>query len=145
MNIDDRCEKVVKGKDIFKNDNGIIYNYILQEHINWLGLIYTKKNKMRSNHYHPTQEQKVLVIKGKYLSISKDLSNPKSKVKILIVSDGDLIITPPNVVHTNIFLEDTISINLVNGNRWSDNFDEHTIKYELVSEEEKNKYIEKYT
>ena len=138
MDIKDRCELVIRGKDTFKNENGTI------EPINWLGLIHTKKYSMRSNHYHPVQEQKVLIIEGKYLTISKDLDNPNSELKMIIVKGGDLVITPPNVVHTHIFLEDTISINLVNGDRDNDNFDKHTIKYELVSEKEKNEYIEKY-
>ena len=107
-------------------------------------LINTFENSLRSNHYHPIQEQKVLVIKGRYLSISKDLNKYNSKIKIEIVKDGDLIITPPYVAHTNIFLEDTISINLVAGNRDKDKFSEHTIKYDLVTEEEKNNYIKQF-
>ena len=139
-----RGETIVKGANIFENQNGIISNYNLNEKINLLGLIYTCKYGMRSNHYHPIQEQKVLNIKGKYLSISKDLNKYNAKIKVELVSDGDLIITPPYVAHTNIFLEDTISINLVNGDRNAETFNEHTIKYELVSPEEKVKYIEEY-
>ena len=142
---DSRGEEIVKGKDLFENISGTISNYYLSENISSLGLIYTKKNSMRSNHYHPIQEQKVLVIKGKYLSISKDLNINNSQIKVRVVSDGDLIITPPYVAHTNIFLEDTISINLVNGNRKNENFTKHTIPYELVSNDEINKYIKNYS
>lgn len=140
-NIEDRKEIILKGKDVFENSSGSISNYLLNENINWLGLIYTVKHAMRSNHYHPEQEQKVLVIKGKYLSVSKDLLKYNSKINVTVVSEGDLIITPPNVAHTNIFLEDTISINLVNGDRYKEDFDKHTIKYELVNDNEKNEYI----
>ena len=142
--IEDKGEIIIKGADIFKNHNGTISNYYLDESINLLGLIHTKCDALRSNHYHPIQTQKVLIIKGKYLSISKDLNKHNSKIKVVIVSDGDLIITPPYVAHTNIFLEDTISINLVNGNRNSSTFNEHTIKYELVSEDEKKMYLREY-
>ena len=38
-----------------------------------------------------------------------------------------------------------IVINFVNGDRLHDNYDEHTKKYELVNEHEKQKYLELYS
>ena len=100
---------------------------------------------MRSNHYHPKQEQKLLLVTGKYISIYKDLTIDNSPIKHHLVTAGDFVITPPMVVHTTIYLEDSIVINFVNGNRLTNNYDEHTIKYELVSEAEKEKYLELYS
>ena len=142
--VEDRGEKIVKGSDTFTNDKGEINNYYLTENINWLGLIHTKEGSLRSNHYHPVQEQKVLNIKGRYLSVSKDLNKNNSEVKIVEVQEGDLIVTPSYVAHTNIFLEDTISINIVNGDRKEENFGKHTINYELVTKEEKEDLYKQY-
>ena len=143
-NIEDRGEIVVKGSNIFSNENGTISNYDLNEKINLLGLIETVKYGMRSNHYHPEQTQQLLVVSGKALSISKDLNKYNSEIKVQVVHSGDLVITPPYVAHTNIYLENTVQMNLVNGNRDKDKFNKHTIKYELVSNLEKKRYILEY-
>lgn len=143
-NIEDRGETVIEGGNIFSNANGTISNYNLNEKINLLGLIETVKHGMRSNHYHPVQTQQLLVVSGKALSISKDLNKYDSKIKVQMIKAGDLVITPPYVAHTNIYLEKTVQMNLVNGNRDKDKFGIHTINYELVSESKKKEYIKEY-
>ena len=70
---------------------------------------------MRGNHYHPIQTQKCLLIKGSYISITKDLSVNNSVVETRLIREGDLSTIPPYVAHTMIFLEDSIFLNLVNG------------------------------
>ena len=110
-----------------------------------MGLITTNAGSMRSNHYHPQQEQKLLLVSGKYISIYKDLDKKDSLIKHHLIKAGDFVITPPMVAHTTIYLEDSIVINFVNGDRLSDNYDSHTIKYELVTEEDKQKYLELYS
>jgi nucleoside-diphosphate-sugar epimerase/dTDP-4-dehydrorhamnose 3,5-epimerase-like enzyme/SAM-dependent methyltransferase len=134
----DREEIIIKGTDSFKDGRGIIDNYYLPEPINWIGLIETNNVNeksgavLRGNHYHPEQEQKVLVISGSYISVYKDLLDNNSPIKYHTVHGGDLVITPPNIAHTQIFLEDTILLNLVNGERKSENYGKHTLFYELV-------------
>lgn len=138
-------ETVVKGKDIYVDNRGEISNYYLTEKINTVGLISSKSGVMRSNHYHPKQEQKLLLVKGKYISVYKDLTIDNAPIKHHLVTAGDFVITPPMVAHTTIYLEDSIVINFVNGDRLPENYNEHTIKYELVSETEKKKYLELYS
>ncbi len=143
--MDEREEIIIKGQTPFIDKRGSIYNYYLTEPINWIGLITSiGKNIMRANHYHPEQEQKVLVVSGKYISVYKDLTFPNSQIKHNLVKAGDLVITPPNVAHTMIFLENTILINLVNGERKHENYGEHTKPYELVRQEEIHFYVSKY-
>ena len=137
-------EKIVKGADIFVDNRGEISNYYLIDFINTVGLIKTKAGSMRSNHYHPQQEQKLLLVSGSYISIYKDLNNKDSPIKHHLIKAGDFVITPPMVAHTTIYLEDSIVINLVNGDRLLENYNSHTIKYELVTEEDKQKYVELY-
>ena len=144
-NLLSREEIIVKGADTFKDDRGAIDNYYLPEPINWIGLIDTNKvneksGVLRGNHYHPEQEQKVLVISGSYVSVYKDLLDEASPIKYHLVEGGDLVITPPNLAHTQIFLEDTILLNLVTGERKKENYGKHTVPYELVKSDKIESY-----
>ena len=140
----ERSERIIKGADSFEDARGKIDNYELPESINMIGLITSKKGIMRANHYHPIQEQKVLLVSGKYISVYKDLKEDESPIRHQLIQTGDLSIMPPNVAHTMIFLEDSVFINLVKGNRKHDKFEEHTTRYELVKEEDIIKYISLY-
>ncbi|MDE1848528.1 MAG: NAD-dependent epimerase/dehydratase family protein [Nanoarchaeota archaeon] len=148
-NNDLREEIIIRGADNFNDKRGSISNYYLNEPVNWIGLITTERVKengdtIRGNHYHPEQEQRVLVISGSYISLYKDLSSPNSSVKHNLVRAGDLVITPPNMAHAQIFLEDTISLNLVTGERKQENYGKHTIPYELIKPSEIGSYKEYY-
>jgi nucleoside-diphosphate-sugar epimerase/SAM-dependent methyltransferase len=143
-----RDEIIIKGADPFKDARGSIENYYLPEPINWIGLIDTivkgDKSSLRGNHYHPEQEQKVLVVSGSYLSVYKDLTKIDDPVKYHLVQAGDLVITPPNMAHTQLFLEDCVLLNLVSGERKHENYGKHTVYYELVKPEEIEKCVEDF-
>ena len=66
-------EFVKKGEKEFIDKRGKISNYELTEPINLIGYIESVKGSMRANHYHPVQEQKVLLVKGQFISIYKSL------------------------------------------------------------------------
>jgi len=134
-------QRVIKGGKIFENDKGRIANYELPEKINWIGLISSKKGTARANHYHPIQEQKTLLISGSYVSVFKDLGKEGSTIETCLIEAGDLEIIRPNVAHTMVFLEDSILINLVNGEREHENFGKHTIPYELVNQANIKEYL----
>jgi dTDP-4-dehydrorhamnose 3,5-epimerase-like enzyme len=143
MDIKEREEYVIKTKNPFKDERGVIDNYDLIFPVNMANIITSKPGNVRANHYHPEQLQQVLIVTGKYISVSKDLIGD-GKVNVKVVEAGDLVVTPPMVAHTMIFLEDTTFINLVPGNRDHDKFGQHTIPYELVKKEEVQQYIDKY-
>ena len=98
-----------------------------------IGYVESVKGSVRGNHYHPVQTQKCLLIKGKYISATKDLIDPNSVLETRLVNEGEMSTIPPNVAHTMIFLENSIFLNLVNGERAHKNFgNTHTLKYELI-------------
>lgn len=68
---------------------------------------------MRANHYHPVQEQKVLLISGEYVSVHKDLAEPNAPLITQLAQPGDMIVTKPNVAHTMVFTKDSVLLNLV--------------------------------
>jgi hypothetical protein len=86
-----------RGSKDFIDHRGKISNYELTEPINLIGYIESKAGTTRANHYHPIQEQKVLLIKGQYISVCKDLTENEAQISTLIVNEGDMIVTKPNV------------------------------------------------
>ena len=108
-------EELEIGTNNFEDERGIISNYYFEDSINMIGYVESKKETMRGNHYHPIQTQKCLLIKGSYISITKDLSDKNSVIETRLVNEGDLSTIPPYVAHTMVFLEDSIFLNLVNG------------------------------
>ncbi len=136
---DKNLEYTFKGVRDFIDERGKISNYDLPEPINMIGYIDSKKGTMRANHFHPVQEQKVLLIKGQFISIYKDVTDQNAHKVTHVVNEGDMIVTQPNVAHTMVFTEDSIFLNLVRGEREHENYGiTHTIPYKFVDENEKN-------
>ena len=126
-------ENIEQGTNEYIDERGKISNYELSEPINLIGYIESKAGTVRANHFHPIQEQKCLLIKGKYISVLKDLSIPNALMETKIMNEGDLSSIHPNVAHTMVFLEDSIFLNLVRGEREHENYGvTHTMPYELV-------------
>ena len=138
-------EEIEIGADNYKDERGIISNYYFDDSINMIGYVESKKETMRGNHYHPIQTQKCLLIKGSFISITKDLANKDSVVETRLINEGDLSTIPPYVAHTMVFLEDSIFLNLVNGEREHDNYGvTHTIPHKLVDEKLLNNLVDSY-
>ena len=131
-------EYKILGEDNFTDSRGVISNYKLKEKINLIATITSKKNSLRSNHYHPIQTQECLLLKGQYISVYKDLRFSNSIKETHLINESELVITKPNVAHTMIFTRDSIFLNLVNGEREHKNYGKtHTIPYLLISDQEK--------
>ena len=138
-------EYIDRGGNAYVDDRGTINNYELTEPINLIGLIDSKSGTVRANHYHPVQEQKCLLVKGQYISVIKDLSYPNAPIETKVINEGDIAIIKPNVAHTMVFTQDSMFLNLVRGEREHENYGvTHTIPYELVDENEKQKLLQIY-
>lgn len=144
--INPELEWIMRGGKEYIDARGKISNYELTEPINLIGYIESKKGSVRANHYHPIQEQKCLLVKGKYISVIKDLADPKAQIKTQLIQEGDIAIIKPNVAHTMVFLEDSIFLNLVRGEREHENYGiTHTIPYILVDEKFRTELMENYS
>ena len=145
INIPRELEYTYKGKDNYTDKRGEISNYELTEPINLIGHITSKPGSVRANHFHPIQEQKCLLIKGEYISITKDLLDEDSEIESLVIKEGDLSVIKPNVAHTMVFTQESIFLNLVRGEREHKNYGiTHTIPYTLVDEKFKKELLEDY-
>jgi len=139
-------EYTIQGGKEYIDDRGKISNYELTEPINLIGYIESKRGTVRANHYHPIQEQKCLLIKGKYISVIKDLADPKAQIKTQIIREGDIAVIKPNVAHTMVFVEDSIFLNLVRGEREHENYGvTHTMPYELVDDKFRLELLDNYS
>lgn len=144
LDIKERGEYVLKSTAPFVDARGAIENYDLVVPVNMANIFTSKKGSLRANHFHPEQLQQVLVVSGKYISVYRDLTLPNAPLKSHVVKAGDLVITPAMVAHCMIFIEDSVCINLVGGNRDHDKFGQHTVPYVLVKPEEAQSYLEKH-
>lgn len=138
-------EYVIHGKNDFVDVRGKISNYELTEPINLIGYINSKKGTVRANHYHPIQEQKCLLVSGKYISVTKDLSDSNSIIQTRIINSGEIAVIQPNVAHTMVFIEDSVFLNLVRGDRDHENYGiTHTIPYTLVDDNFRDELLKNY-
>lgn len=138
-------EYTIQGGNEYIDERGKINNYELTEPINLIGYIESKAGTVRANHYHPIQEQKCLLVKGKYVSVIKDLSND-SQIQTQLIQEGDIAVIKPNVAHTMVFLEDSIFLNLVRGDRDHKNYGvTHTIPYTLVDDKFRDEILKNYS
>jgi dTDP-4-dehydrorhamnose 3,5-epimerase-like enzyme/2-polyprenyl-3-methyl-5-hydroxy-6-metoxy-1,4-benzoquinol methylase len=121
------------GKDPFIDDRGAILNYYLENKVNQVGLIDSKKGTVRGNHYHPEQLQTCILVKGSYISVTKNLKDDNAVIESRLVKEGEISIIKPNIAHTMVFIEDSVFINLVDGEREHQNYGEtHTFPIEIV-------------
>ena len=138
-------EYKTRGEKEFIDKRGKISNYELTEPINLIGYIESVKGSMRANHYHPVQEQKVLLVKGQFISLYKGLLEKNAPKITHVINEGDSVVTKPNVAHTMVFTKDSIFLNLVRGEREHENYGvTHTKRYILVKEEEKDLLMKNY-
>ena len=142
---DKNLEYKTRGEKEYIDKRGKISNYELTEAINLIGYIESVKGSMRANHYHPVQEQKVLLVKGQFISLYKSLLEKDAPKITHVINEGDSVVTKPNVAHTMIFTKDSIFLNLVRGEREHENYGiTHTLPYPLVSDEERNQLLKIY-
>lgn len=138
-------EYLKQGEKEFVDKRGKISNYELTEPINLIGLITSKKNTVRANHYHPIQEQKCLITEGRFISVFKNLLDVDQPIITHVVNKGDITVTKPNVAHAMVFSENTTFLNLVRGEREHDNYGiTHTIPHVLVDEKLKKILLSGY-
>ena len=81
QHLNENLEFIKRGEKEFIDKRGKISNFELPEPVNLIGYIESKKGTVRANHYHPIQEQKVLLVKGQFISVYKDLLK-KDSIKI---------------------------------------------------------------
>jgi dTDP-4-dehydrorhamnose 3,5-epimerase-like enzyme len=97
MKIKNIFKKVKYPLEIYKDARGIICDIFYKKKINHVTYIKTLPNKVRGNHYHKKTTQIMLILNGNLEYWHKKINAKKVKMKLL--SPGDLIETPPYEIH----------------------------------------------
>ncbi len=139
-----RDEKIFKVEFPYEDARGRIDYFVMPQPVDWVGVISSKKGTVRANHWHPRQQQKCLILSGRCVSVYKDLTKADAPVKHHLAVKGDLVVTPPRVAHAVIYLEDTVFLNLVTGERNPTKWGTHTKAYQLVKPDEVSQYAALY-
>ena len=71
-----------------------------------VALIVSKKDTVRSNHYHMTDWHYMYTLKGSYFYYYRTTDSGENLKKIHIKT-GEMLFTPPLEDHATVFLEDT--------------------------------------
>ena len=124
----------VKVDNVFNDLRGSIIN-ITNLPIKNVAYINSKKNTIRSNHYHKTDWHFIYVLKGSFKYYSQDLLT-KKKNRSLLVKKGELIFTPPKIIHATYFLENTEILALSRNLRDTKNYEKDTVRVELIKKKD---------
>lgn len=95
--------------DIFSDARGDIINLLFST-IGSVAIITSKKDTVRSNHWHRENWHYLYVIKGSMRYMERNVDG--SDIKEFVCKEGELVFTAPNKVHRTEFLEDTILLSL---------------------------------
>ena len=121
--------KFYKPKIISKDSRGVFYDIFNKDFKN-VSIIESKKNSIRSNHYHLKDSHYIYIINGRMKYYYTSLNRINIKTKIL--KEGDIVFTPPLEIHATLFLEKS-KILVISKNKRSKNFYlKDTIQYKII-------------
>lgn len=116
---------------IFKDDRGYIKT-LFNLKSNNVSLIFSKKNSIRSNHYHLTDWHYIYVIKGAFEYYYKSLKK-YSKIKKILVKKNQMIFTPAKEIHATKFLQDTLLVVISKNPRDQKNYEKDLVRKVIIS------------
>ena len=101
----------------FIDDRGSIQN-LLNTAMHGAAIITSKAGSVRSNHWHKTDWHYLYVLSGS-MEYYERPTDPKASfhAEPIIVKAGQMVFTPPDMIHKTVFLEDTILLSFSKRNR----------------------------
>lgn len=94
-------------------------------------LITSKKGAIRANHYHKKDTHYSFMLKGS-MEYSYQSLQGKSKKQAIIVKKGEIVKTPPNIIHAMRFLEDSAFLVLTTEARDREAYEKDTVRVKLI-------------
>ncbi|OGY65354.1 MAG: hypothetical protein A3A16_02810 [Candidatus Harrisonbacteria bacterium RIFCSPLOWO2_01_FULL_44_18] len=95
-------------------------------------IITSKKGSVRGNHYQKKDSHYCYVLVGKMKYFEKPINADNSKMKTAVLKKGDMVYTPPMVVHAFRFLENTTWVCLATKSRKNGAYEEDTVRVKLI-------------
>lgn len=81
-----------------EDSRGHIVDMFYDENINHVAVVKSEPGSIRGNHYHKESTQHMLMTQGSLEYWYKPLGSDED-AKMVVVSEGDIVSTPPNEVH----------------------------------------------
>lgn len=106
---------------------------LLEASVNHIGLITSKKDAVRANHYHKVSTQYSYTIKGSLELSIKDLRKENAPVEKYILSEGYFAQIPPNVIHAYKALEDSVFLDITTLSRLDNGYEEDTVRVDPIN------------
>ena len=116
---------VKKIKNDFEDNRGAIRDILVKEIIDFVTIIFNKKDSVRGNHYHKETVQYLYVLEGSILVASK-FEGKEIEKKIL--TEGDLLLNEPFEWHAIKSIEDSKLLILTRGLRGGEDYEADTFK-----------------
>jgi len=122
--------KIISNKLIHSDSRGDFLS-IIDDKINNISILKSKKNTIRSNHYHLNDWHYIYVISGSIHYLFKKIN--EKKINYLHVKKGEVIFTPPMEIHTTYFSQETIMIVANGQNRKKNTYENDLVRFELAN------------
>lgn len=93
-------------------------------------LITSKAGSVRSNHYHKKDAHYCYLLSGKMEWYEKPVEG--GEIESAVLEAGDMVYTPPMVIHAVKFLEDSVFLALATESRDQARYEEDTARVKLI-------------
>jgi dTDP-4-dehydrorhamnose 3,5-epimerase-like enzyme len=121
--------KIKKIEPVFIDERGEISDIFYKHTIDHVGVITTPKGGvLRGDHYHKETTQHMYMHQGSLRYYYRDINEDNSKVKTVVVNQGELITTPPFEVHSLEILEPNVFFVFSEGLRGGIDYEEDTFR-----------------
>ena len=122
---------IKKIKAEFEDARGLIFDLVDKENISHIGMITSKKESIRGNHYHKTAKQITYVLSRKIELTTKDISKKDSKSETIIMEEGDIVTIEPMMAHSIKALEETVFLIFTDKQRSDGGYEDDTHRIDM--------------
>src|SRR3989338_357202 len=122
--------KISKLKPVHLDERGEIWD-LLNEKVEHVGFLTSKKGSLRGNHYFKTSKRYAYIWEGKYKIAFAHADKP-DEIEEIILDKGHLIEISPNIIHTFVAMEDSILLGLDTTSRANDGYDKEMVRINIV-------------
>lgn len=128
--------KIVRKVEPFHIDERGTMSYILDHAaiITSALLITSKKGSVRANHYHKKDSHYVYLLEGKMEYTYQGVGSKKRQS--VIVNKGEVVFSPPMIMHAMRFLENTVFLTLTTESRNQKKYENDTVRIKLIEQYE---------
>jgi|TARA_Y100000310_G_scaffold343951_1_gene454115 quercetin dioxygenase-like cupin family protein/SAM-dependent methyltransferase len=121
--------KVKKIEPVHMDERGRIID-LLNEKINHVGFITSKKDSIRGNHYHKLSIQYNYIVSGK-IEISLAKAEDPSKVEKVVLGSGEFISIQPGIIHKFKAIEDSVFLDMISESREGTGFEDDVVRVKI--------------